>query len=78
MTAKGGPEKTGKPHTEQQSLKGALAGVLSKSPPNITPPPPVREPLPQKPSEPLPPAVPSKQPFEVPEEALRKVLRGEA
>ena len=60
-------EREQKQSREQQSLKGALADVLSRGEP-------------QKPAEqksPLPPKE-EKQPFEVPEDALRKVLRGES
>ena len=70
-------EREQKQSKEQQSLKGALADVLSRGEP--------QKPAEQKRSEaampnqksPLPPKE-EKQPFEVPEDALRKVLRGES
>jgi hypothetical protein len=58
---------------QQHSLKGVLADVLKKheaaSPPS---------PVPNKKEPPAPPSPTSSQkPFEVPEEELRKVLKGE-
>jgi hypothetical protein len=82
MTAKTGAEQQQKKSGQQQSLKGALADVLARS----TPPASVSEP---KKSEQLvapvttkeissaPPPT-EKKPFEVSEDALRKVLKGEA
>ncbi|MFA5998206.1 MAG: type IV secretion system DNA-binding domain-containing protein [Candidatus Paceibacterota bacterium] len=70
MTAKSGAEKEKKQEQNQQSLKGALAEVLEKSKPAAA------EPLRAIP----PPAVPvqeEKKPFEVSEDSLRKVLKGE-
>ena len=81
MTAKSGAEKERKNTQNHQSLKGALADVMTRN-----------QSAPQKPrhdEQPLQPAVPApgpakksepgeKSPFEVPEETLRKVLRGEA
>ncbi len=67
MTAKTGAEKQKKETNQKQSLKGALADVLAKS----TPPPP---------SDPRPvtsPPLAEKKPYEVPEDALRKVLGGD-
>ena len=66
MTAKTSVEKEQKQTHNQQSLKGALADVLKKDE--------------QKPAAAEPPRaeVPANQPFEVPEDALRKVLRGES
>ena len=66
MTAKNGAEKEQKQTQHKESLKGALAGVLAKKeesfPPAISPPP-----------------TPNieKKPFEVSEDALRKVLKGD-
>lgn len=65
MTAKTGTEKVQKQTQHQDSLKDALAQVLSKT--AATPPPAL--PVPAKAAE--------KKPFEVSEDALRKVLRGE-
>ncbi len=65
MTQKVGQEKEKKQNDQQQSLKGALAGVLTKSPPPAT-------------HEPAPPRAREEKPFEVPEEKLRSVLRGDA
>ena len=58
MTAKTSRERAEKQSHHQESLKGALAGALSK---NESPPPPP----------------PEKKPFEIPEDALRKVLKDE-
>ena len=73
MTSKTGIERQQKQTENKQSLKGVLAEVLTK---NTEAPPPAAsaKPLPESP--PAAPA-PSKRPFEVPEEALRKVLKGE-
>jgi len=69
MTAKSGAEKEKKQTEHQQSLKGALTEVIARNPQPIATP----APQPVKKAEPS----PAKQPFEVPEDALRKVLRGE-
>ena len=73
MTAKDGEEKERKQEQRQESLKGTLAAVLQRN-----------QSAPQKrerSEEPAPakqqPAAPKKKPFEVPEDALRKVLKGE-
>jgi hypothetical protein len=84
MTAKDGAEKEKKNTQHQQSLKGALADVMARSTPttNNTQQPPVqkteppqavlRKPIPSNPTH------PSRMPFEVSEDALRKVLKGDA
>lgn len=89
MTAKSGAEKEKKLVQHQESLKGALVGVLAKNdtaPVPATPPPPtpvipIHAPVPpphQVPSiAPVPPATEIKKPFEVPEDALRRVLKGD-
>jgi hypothetical protein len=63
MTAKNSAEKEKKQVQNQQSLHGALASVAPQSQP--------------APPAPKPPIVEKKPPFEVPEDALRKVLKGE-
>ena len=63
MTVKNNAEKGQKQTQNQQSLKGALAEVLAKN--KEVQPPAAAEPPREK------------QPFEVPEDALRKVLKGE-
>jgi hypothetical protein len=81
MTAKSGAEKEKKQTQQQQSLKGALTDVITRNQSA-----PQQSPSPEKLLPPAPPAPQpiqasrpqSKQPFEVPEDALRKVLRGEA
>ena len=76
MTAKSGAEKEQKQAQNQQSLKGTLADVLARS----APPPAVNE-QPKKTEQPVavePPRSERKHPFEVPEDALRKVLKGES
>ena len=83
MTAKGGAEKEKKQTEHQQSLKGTLAEVLQKSKqeagsgarPEI-PRPAVAEPPQAKPVAPA--AAPEQKPFEVSEETLQKVLKGES
>ena len=83
MTAKGGAEREEKQSQHQQSLKGALSDALQKGKPetvsNAQPeqpaPVPVRETPPASPSAPT---AEGKRPFEVPEEALRNVLKGES
>lgn len=81
MTAKNGAEKEKKHSQNQQSLKGALADVITRN-----------RSIPDKPRQnerPLQPTTPAsepakkseqegKLPFEIPEDKLRKVLRGEA
>lgn len=76
MTAKTGVEKEKKQTEQNQSLKGALATVLQKSqqaPPVVQPPTPNIQPASQE----LQRGEQPKQPFEVPEDALRKVLKGD-
>lgn len=77
---KNSAERTSKENKNQESLKGVLATVLDKS----TPVPPVSapmRPIPSAPQEPAPrpPQTVSeaKAPFEVPEDTLKKVLKGE-
>ena len=74
MTSKGAAEKQNKQTNQQQSLKGALAEVLQKSKQEAGG---SRQEI-QKPALSAPIAPATKQPFEVPEDALRKVLKGEA
>jgi len=71
MTTKNTTEKKQVQTENKQSLKGALADVLAKNPAPkaIEPPPP--QPV-------LPPAQDAKRPFEVSEDVLRKVLKGDA
>ncbi|HUQ30384.1 MAG TPA: type IV secretion system DNA-binding domain-containing protein [Candidatus Paceibacterota bacterium] len=85
VTAKTGEAKEKKEVTQQQSLKSALADVLAKSAPPPKAPLQAKSPAPQStPPAPRPetatapqkPATP--QPFEVSEEHLRKILKGEA
>jgi hypothetical protein len=87
MTAKTGAEQQQKKSGQQQSLKGALADVLARStPPSPRPEPkkpePVAVPASTKETHSAPPPVSpqqeGKKPFEVSEDALRKVLKGEA
>ena len=72
MVAKTGVEREETKTKNQQSLKGALASVLEKNEP-------AREPKPAaaEPPRAISPTV-EKKPFEIPEDALRKVLRGDA
>ena len=70
MTAKNGAEKEQKQAQNQQSLKGTLADVLGRNKQKGTAGNKPDIPDIQKPTE--------KQPFEVPEDALRKVLKGES
>ncbi|HQT83211.1 MAG TPA: hypothetical protein PLW99_03625, partial [Candidatus Paceibacterota bacterium] len=88
MTAKNGAEKEQKKSAQQQSLKGALAEVLQRNPQKAetqkteTGAPEMRKPEPaaaQPPRETIPsaPTAPDKKPFEVSEDALRKVLKGD-
>jgi len=74
MTTKTGAEKEQKQTDQKQSLKGALAEVLKKSEQEIQKPVAVQSPqvLAQTTN------VGEKKPFEVPEDALRKVLKGES
>jgi hypothetical protein len=74
MTAKTSVEREQKKSTNQDSLKGALAGVLAKSAPPMPPSPKVQEALPKP--ETKEPRTGAK-PFEVPEDKLRQVLKGE-
>jgi hypothetical protein len=70
MTAKSGAEKEKKQTEHQQSLKGVLAEVVTRNQPTQQP-----SPVAQSVKKSEPPQ--AKRPFEVPEDALRKVLRGE-
>ena len=80
MTAKTGMEREKKQMQNQQSLKGALAEVLQKSAQPRRPE--ESGPRPQASGEPIavepPQKKEEKKPFEVSEDALRKVLKGEA
>ena len=74
MTVRNGAEREQKETQNKQSLKDTLAGVMQKSV--------QREPVivPQSPPAQQAGAVPSieeKKPFEVPEDTLQKVLKGE-
>jgi hypothetical protein len=62
MTQKSSQEKAQQVSTQQQSLKGALADVLAKN---------------SQQSAVGSPAVPEKKPFEVPEDQLRAILKGQ-
>jgi hypothetical protein len=74
MTTKTSTEREQKKSTNQESLKGALAGVLAKSSAPAVPPKAEEMKAPkQEPKEPQSEA----KPFEVPEDTLRKVLKGE-
>ncbi len=86
MTIKTGTEKEHQKSQQQQSLKGALAAVLEKSRPapqesqRSGSPAVGNQPLkqPERPATAEPSrAMPEKKPFEVPEDALRKVLKGD-
>ena len=83
MTTKNVVEKEQKQTQNKQSLKGTLAEVLSRGgqPPANTPQPKQQNPAPEPPRASVPapvPAVPEeKKPFEVSEDALRKVFKGE-
>lgn len=76
MTAKTGSEKQKKETDQKQSLKGALADVLARNTP-----PAAKEPVKEKAPPPPPPKEAPKPPeskaFEVPEDTLRRVLRGD-
>ncbi len=90
MTTKTGAEREQKQTANKQSLKGALAEVLEKGkapaaaePPRTTPPAPSapgRTPEPHSPeaSPREAPGAPGKKPFEIPEDTLRKVLKGDS
>ena len=67
MTAKNTVEREHKQTQNQQSLKGVLAEVLQKSTQEV-----------QKPVAVSPPRAEEKKPFEVSEDTLRKVLKGDA
>ncbi|MEJ0053564.1 MAG: type IV secretion system DNA-binding domain-containing protein [bacterium] len=80
MTASAGKEKQQKETEKQSSLKDALASVIAKQPAvapsaatDVVPqaPAPRQEPQTQQ-------KTPGVQPFEVPEETLKKILKGEA
>ncbi|MDP2665460.1 MAG: type IV secretion system DNA-binding domain-containing protein [bacterium] len=81
MTAKNGAEREQKQSQNQQSLKGTLAEVLEKSRQNAVgskqeiQKPAAAEPPRQEP--PPPPVAGEKKPFEVSEDTLREVLKGE-
>lgn len=70
MTAKTGVEKEKKQTEHQQSLKGVLADVLQKSKQETT-----DKQQPKQHAAAEPPR--EKKPFEVSEDALRKVLKGD-
>ncbi|MBU6388639.1 type IV secretion system DNA-binding domain-containing protein [Patescibacteria group bacterium] len=70
MTAKTGVEREQKQTQHKESLKGVLADVLKRSDPR-----PTAGGQPEQPAAAKPP--PGKQPFEVSEDALRKVLKGD-
>ena len=75
MTAKTNAEKEKKQSQNQQSLKGTLAEVLEKSKPQVV----SSEQGIQKPAAPeAPRREEEKKPFEVSEDTLRKVLKGES
>ncbi len=75
MAAKTGAEKEKKQEQQQQSLKGALAEVLQK---NKQEAPPKEQKVESRKQEMPKPAAEEKKPFEVPEDALRNVLKGES
>ena len=88
MTAKTGAERVEKQTTNQQSLKGALAAVLERSAQKAvgsrqeTQKPDEEEKseaaLPPRANPPvLPTEAPEKKPFEIPEDTLRRVLKGD-
>jgi len=89
MTTKTSAEREEKQTKNQQSLKGALAEVLQKSKPaepasSEEQKPAEAKPPRENPPGPVPPPAQTlplsqeKKPFEVPEETLRKVLKGES
>lgn len=80
VAAQTGAEREQKQTANQHSLKGALAGILEKNKPQA----PGIARAEQKPGEeapqvnpPTPPPSAGKRPFEVPEDTLKKVLKGE-
>jgi len=77
MTTKNSAEKEQKQTQHQQSLKGALAAVLEKSKQEPQSPQ-AKTPEGRSPDASVAEAFREKKPFEVPEEALRKVLKGES
>ena len=78
MTAKTGVEREQKKTHNQESLKGALASVLGKAEKAPVPTPPKREEVRKEEKPPAPHVSDTKKgPFEVPEDTLRKVLKGE-
>ncbi len=76
ITEKNGAEREHKQTQQKQSLKGTLSAVLAKNaqPPAAAAPQPPSTPAPEPPKTDISP----KQPFEVSESTLRKVLKGEA
>jgi hypothetical protein len=76
MTSKEGAKKSEAQSAKQQSLKGALADALAKAPPPKAAPPPAA-PAPKAPEGAAAPS-PQAQPFEVSEERLRSILKGDA
>ncbi len=85
MTAKNGAEKENKQTEQKKSLKGTLADVLTRSERPTTDTQQLmqsgKSPAAAEPPRIQPPILPQadqKQPFEVPEDALRKVLKGES
>jgi hypothetical protein len=76
MTTKTETEKQKVKSETQQSLKGALAGVLQKAEPVVTIPTPGPTP-PPSPVAATPPFPSTPQPYEVSEDVLRKVLNGD-
>jgi hypothetical protein len=82
MTAKTGAEKQHVQTQKDQSLKGALASAIARGAPAMVAPAaaPVPSAVPSAPKPPAPPVVATegKRPFEVAEEMLKKVLKGDA
>jgi hypothetical protein len=76
MTSKEGAKKSEAQSAKQQSLKGALADALAKAPPPKAAAPPA-SPAPKAPEGAAAPS-PQAQPFEVSEERLRSILKGDA
>jgi hypothetical protein len=74
MTAGAGKEKQQKEVQKQSSLKDALAGVLAKQAPI---PPSAPQPKVEEKKVEAPPKATGQVPFEVPEETLKKILKGE-
>ena len=75
MTQKAGQEKQQQTSQKQQSLKGALADVLAKNVPPAASKPAAPAPQPRVETPPPPPA--TKKPFEVPEDQLKAILKGQ-